>query len=149
MTLKVVSNAAWIAGMLLCCAAVPAHSQDPTGLFAMGINAYENSADKCPYEPIVGETLRELDQHLSRMEPWRWENAKRQADGASGILGNFLDITRSQKGAALDQCADYAFMIRDTLSFAMLFVGQKPDLARAIARLNRMAETGQVILPGN
>ena len=147
MAFKVASNAAYVACSLLCCAASPAFSQDPMPLFAMGISAYESSADKCPYEPVVGETLRELDQHLSQMEPWRWENAKRQADGASGLLGNLLGITRGQTGPAVDPCVDNAFMIRDTLNFGTLFVGQKPDLFRAISRLNRMTEPGQMILP--
>lgn len=68
----------------------PASAQFGDGLTqsAIAIQAYEKSADRCAYEPIVGQALDRLRDHYAETEPYRWQRALRESKDADDILGN-------------------------------------------------------------
>lgn len=59
---------------------------------AIAVQAYEKSADRCAYEPIVGQALNRLRNHYADTEPYRWQRALRESKDADDIVGNAVGL---------------------------------------------------------
>ncbi len=55
---------------------------------AIALQAYEKSAGRCAYEPIVGQALNRLRDHYAETEPYRWQRSLRESTDADDIMGN-------------------------------------------------------------
>ncbi|MCJ2070976.1 hypothetical protein MKK75_19650 [Methylobacterium sp. J-030] len=59
---------------------------------AIAVIAFERSADRCAYEPIVGQAINRLRDHYAETEPYQWQRALRENKDANDILGNMTAL---------------------------------------------------------
>lgn len=91
------NNLSWFAAASVAALALspwPAVAQFGDGLTqsAIAIQAYEKSAERCAYEPIVGQALYRLRDHYAQSEPYRWQRALRASKDADDIVGNAVGL---------------------------------------------------------
>lgn len=80
------------AALTLCPMLASAQFGDGLTQTAIAIRAYEASAERCFYEPIVGRALDRLREHYAETEPRRWERALRESKDVNDIVGNAIGL---------------------------------------------------------
>jgi hypothetical protein len=107
--------------------------QQNIGNAAMAVEAYEQSADKCHYEPAVGRALSALEQYLEDTQSYAWQKAKREAPYALNGASNMSQIIKGQAGE-LD-CSAYGTFVSNGLFLSLSIAKMDPTLMSEIDRL--------------
>jgi hypothetical protein len=107
--------------------------QQGIGNAAMAVEAYEQSADQCHYEPAVGRVLSALEQYLETSQSYAWQKAKREAPYALNGASNVSQIIKGQTGE-LD-CSAYGTFISNGLFLSLSVAKMDPTLMSEIDRL--------------
>lgn len=122
----------------------PGHAQDDfTNALALGVVLYEQTKDKCYYEPVVGQTLTKVDNQIGELMGPQWQNTKRGLEGAGGdLVANVFGLPASSADAPPDECAWKGHMIGRALAISVVFVGTEPALEQAAHRLTEIGGRG-------
>ena len=75
-----------LAAAVLCASISVARAQDDGGLslMATAVMMYNETSASCYYEPVVGQTIRDLDDAYSRSSAFQWRALKEAlSDGRS------------------------------------------------------------------
>lgn len=122
---------------------------------AIAIQAYEKSAERCAYEPIVDQALNRLRDHYAQSEPYRWRRALRENKDADDIVGNAVGLALQESPYTADPrvsaggpkppspadrgCVASGLSVGAALPFAGALIGFDPTL---FGEANRLMEGG-------
>lgn len=119
---------------------------------AIAVQAYEKSADRCVYAPVVGQALNRLRDHYAETEPYRWQRALRESKDTDDVLGNMTAfalqgspytadprVSGPQQPAAQkdNKCVGSGLSVGSALPFAAPLIGFDQTL---FAEANRLME---------